>query len=208
MPRDYANASPTAYQRVPKYKRDDDWIRTFLRTAQVGHIASSRDGQPFINPSIFWFDEEHHQIVFHSNITGRVRSNLESSPRVCFEASEMGHLLPSNIALEFSLQYRSVIVFGTARLVTDPVEATDLNLANVSYQIRNGTLSGTVIQSGFMDIFSPDIFNSTLYTNDIWPYDSNSSTTAINLTLVVIANDSSGNEYNTSTTWVLDNTNR
>ena len=123
MPRDYANASPTAYQRVPKYKRDDDWIRTFLRTAQVGHIASSRDGQPFINPSIFWFDEEHHQIVFHSNITGRVRSNLESSPRVCFEASEMGHLLPSNIALEFSLQYRSVIVFGTARLVTDPVEA-------------------------------------------------------------------------------------
>ena len=32
-------------------------------------------------------------------------------------------MLPSNVALEFSLQYRSVIVFGTARLITDPVEA-------------------------------------------------------------------------------------
>jgi nitroimidazol reductase NimA-like FMN-containing flavoprotein (pyridoxamine 5'-phosphate oxidase superfamily) len=123
MPRDYAKARPTAHQRLPEYKRDDDWIRAFLRTAQVGHIASSLNGQPFLTPSIFWFDEENRQIVFHSNVTGRVRSNLESSPKVCFEASEMGRLLPSNVALEFSLQYRSVVVFGTVSLVTDPAEA-------------------------------------------------------------------------------------
>lgn len=123
MPRDYSNARPTAYQRLPHYKRDDDWIRAFLRTAPVGHIASLRDGQPFLTPSLFWFDEEHHQIIFHSNITGRTRSNLESSPKVCFEASEMGRLLPSNVALEFSVQYRSAVVFGTVRLLTDPAEA-------------------------------------------------------------------------------------
>lgn len=123
MPRDYSDESPTSFQRLPEYKRGDDWIRIFLREAQVGHIASAREGQPFLNPSTFWFDEENHQIIFHSNLTGRVRSNVEANPRVCFEASEMGKLLPSNIALEFSLQYRSVIVFGRARLVTDPVEA-------------------------------------------------------------------------------------
>lgn len=123
MPRDYTKERPTAYQRIPKYKRDEDWIRAFLRTAQVGHIASSLNGQPFLTPSIFWFDEENRQIVFHSNVTGRTRSNLESNPRVCFEASELGHLLPSNVALEFSLQYRSVVVFGTVSLVTDPAEA-------------------------------------------------------------------------------------
>jgi uncharacterized protein len=123
MPRDYSEKPPTSFQRLPEYKRDDDWIRAFLREAKVGHIASARDGQPFLNPSTFWFDEENHQIVFHSNLTGRVRSNIETNPRVCFEASEMGRLLPSNVALEFSLQYRSVIVFGWARLITDPVEA-------------------------------------------------------------------------------------
>jgi len=123
MPCNHTGQSPTAYQRLPEYKRDDGWIRAFLRTARVGHIASSRDGQPFINPSTFWFDEDFHQIIFHSNITGRIRSNLESNPKVSFEASELGKMLPSNIALEFSLQYRSVVVFGTARLVTDPVEA-------------------------------------------------------------------------------------
>jgi nitroimidazol reductase NimA-like FMN-containing flavoprotein (pyridoxamine 5'-phosphate oxidase superfamily) len=42
------------------------------------------------------------------------------------EASELGRLLPSNVAIEFSLQFRSVAVFGTARVVTDPDEARRL----------------------------------------------------------------------------------
>jgi hypothetical protein len=123
MPRDYNNQSPTAFQRLPEYKREQEWIRAFLREARVAHIASARDGQPFLTPSTFWFDEENHQIIFHSNITGRFRSNIENNPRVCLEVSELGKMLPSNVALEFSLQYRSVVVFGTARLVSDLQEA-------------------------------------------------------------------------------------
>jgi len=123
MPRVYQNQSPTAFQRLPEYQRDDEWIRAFLREAKVGHIASARDGQPFLNPSTFWFDEAHHQIIFHSNLVGRIRSNIESNSKVCFEVSELGKLLPSNVALEFSLQFRSVIVFGEARLIINQEEA-------------------------------------------------------------------------------------
>ena len=126
MPRDYQHQSPTAFQRRPHLTKDDAWIRAFLKEAQVGHIATSSDGQPFLNPSIFWYDEENHQIVFHSNIAGRVRSNIETNPKVSIEASELGKLLPSNVALEFSLQFRSVIAFGTARIVTNPDEARRL----------------------------------------------------------------------------------
>ena len=123
MPRNYQNESPTSFQRLPEYQRDEEWIRAFLREAKVGHIASARDGRPFLNPSTFWFDEENHQIIFHSNVTGRIRSNIEGNSRVCFEVSELGKMLPANVALEFSLQFRSVIVFGNARLVEDPQEA-------------------------------------------------------------------------------------
>lgn len=123
MTRNYKDQSPTAYQRLPEYKREDDWIRGFLHAAKVGHIASCVDEQPFLNPSIFWYDEGNHQIIFHSNVAGRMRSNIEANPKVSFEASELGKFLPSNVALEFSLQYRSVMVFGSARLVTDPDEA-------------------------------------------------------------------------------------
>ena len=123
MPRDYSSQSPTAFQRLPEYTRDEHWIRLFLRRARVGHIASAGDGQPFINPTTFWFDEANHQIIFHSNLAGRIRFNIEANPRVCFEASELGKMLPSNVALEFSLQFRSVVVFGAARLIGDPDEA-------------------------------------------------------------------------------------
>lgn len=126
MAREYIGQNPAAFQRRPHLTKDHAWIREFLKTAKVGHIATSVDGQPFINPTTFWFDEENHQIVFHSNISGRIRSNIEYNPKVTLEASELGKMLPSNVALEFSLQYRSVMVFGSARVVTDPDEAKQL----------------------------------------------------------------------------------
>lgn len=126
MPRDYIGQNPTAFQRRSHLTKDDAWIRDFINTAKVGHIATSVDGQPFINTSTFWYDEVGHQIVFHSNIAGRIRSNIEYNSKVSFEASVLGQMLPSNVALEFSLQYRSVVAFGTARLVTDPEEARRL----------------------------------------------------------------------------------
>lgn len=126
MPRNFESQSPTAFQRRPHLTKDDAWIRAFLKEAQVGHIATCLDGQPFLNPTTFWYDEDNHQVVFHSNIAGRIRSNIESNPKVSMEASELGRLLPSNVALEFSLQYRSVILFGSARVVTEPEEAQKL----------------------------------------------------------------------------------
>jgi nitroimidazol reductase NimA-like FMN-containing flavoprotein (pyridoxamine 5'-phosphate oxidase superfamily) len=126
MSRNYENQSPTAFQRRPHLTKDDAWIRAFLKQAQVGHIATSVDDQAYLNPTTFWYDEENHQIVFHSNIAGRVRSNIETNPKVSMEASELGRLLPSNVALEFSLQYRSVVVFGSARIITDPDDAKKL----------------------------------------------------------------------------------
>jgi uncharacterized protein len=123
MPRNYENQSPIAFQRRPHLTRDDEWIRAFIKEAKVGHVATSVDGQPFITPTNFWYDEENHQVIFHSNIVGRIRSNIEANPKVSMEASELGRLLPSNVALEFSLQFRSVVIFGTAHIINDSNEA-------------------------------------------------------------------------------------
>ncbi len=124
MPRDYSldQQKPTVHQRLPKYKRGEEWIRNFLHRGQIAHIASLWDDQPFVTPSTFFYDEAGNRLIFHSNIAGRVRANMERNPRVCAEVSEMGKVLPSNVALEFSLQYRSVIVFGTASLIEDAGE--------------------------------------------------------------------------------------
>lgn len=123
MSKNYSlNVTPPNAQRRAKYAMDDEWVRAFLQRSQVGHIATRWEGQPFITPTLFWYDPQAHAIYFHSNITGRVRANAERFPEVCFEAFEMGKLLPSNVALEFSLQYESAIAFGKIRVVEDPEE--------------------------------------------------------------------------------------
>ena len=162
MPRQYQNASATAFQRLPEYQRDEEWIRAFLREAKVGHIASVRDGQPFLNPSTFWFDEEKHQIIFHSNVTGRIRSNIEQNPRVAFEASELGKLLPANVALEFSLQFRSVIVFGTARLINDPKEAR-----RVMYGLIHKYFPAMTAGKEFREITDKELKRTSVYAIEI-----------------------------------------
>ena len=128
MPRDYSleKQSPSAHQRRPEYARDDNWIRDFLRRAQIAHIASLWDDQPFVTPSTFWYDEAKHRLIFHSNLAGRIRANIERHTKVCVEVSELGRLLPSNVALEFSLQYRSVLVFGDAMVLKDLTEQRDV----------------------------------------------------------------------------------
>lgn len=120
MPRDYnLDEAPANAQRRREYAQDEGWIKEFLGRAQIGHVATRWDEQPFITPTNFWYDPEQNEIYFHSNIVGRVRANSERHPQVCFEAFEAGKLLPSNAALEFSFQYESVIAFGKIRVLED-----------------------------------------------------------------------------------------
>jgi nitroimidazol reductase NimA-like FMN-containing flavoprotein (pyridoxamine 5'-phosphate oxidase superfamily) len=123
MPKDYSlDQTPANAQRRPHLACDDAWIHDFLARARVGHIATRWDEQPFITPTSFWYDPGRHEIYFHSNIVGRLRANVDRHPQVCFEASEAGRLLPSNVALEFSIQFESAIAFGKIRVIADEEE--------------------------------------------------------------------------------------
>lgn len=123
MPKNYDPAvTPPHQSRRPEHARDDAWVRAFLHRAQIGTVATQWDEQPFLTPTTFWYDEPGHQLVFHSNRVGRLRANVEHQPRASFVAYEHGRLLPSNVALEFSVQYASVAVFGVVRVAEAPDE--------------------------------------------------------------------------------------
>lgn len=113
MPKSYAlDQTPANAVRRPHLACDDDWIRAFFSRVKIGHVATRWDEQPFITPVNFWYDSPRHAIYFHTNLTGRLRANIERHPQVCFEAFEAGRLLPSNAALEFGIQYESAVAFG------------------------------------------------------------------------------------------------
>ena len=102
---------------------DQAWIREYLHQAAFGFLATSSGDQPFLNSNLFVYDEEQGMIYMHTARKGRTRDNLEPGARVCFSAAEMGRLLPADEALEFSVEYASVVVFGEGAVVEDSQEA-------------------------------------------------------------------------------------
>jgi nitroimidazol reductase NimA-like FMN-containing flavoprotein (pyridoxamine 5'-phosphate oxidase superfamily) len=109
-------------RRADRAVNDEAWIASFLTEAPYGFLATSDEGIPFINSNLFVFDASRQCIYLHTARLGRTRSNIEAGEQgvpVCFSISTMGRLLPADEALEFSVEYTGVTVFGTAQVVDD-----------------------------------------------------------------------------------------
>ncbi len=122
-PREQADST---VRRADRAVDDDAWIASFLTDAAYGYLASVDDGVPFINSNLFVFDAAQHCIYLHTARLGRTRTNIEAGGGeglpVCFSISTMGRLLPADEALEFSVEYTGVTVFGAAQVVLDAGE--------------------------------------------------------------------------------------
>ena len=110
-------------RRKDRQVTDEQWIRAMLRETALATLATSDGEQPFLHMNLFAFDEDKRVIYMHTARLGRTRSNIIHNTRVCLGLSEMGRLLPADTALEMSVEYASVVVFGRASLVSDQSEA-------------------------------------------------------------------------------------
>ena len=125
MPKDYTTLPRTHVRRSDRAVNDEAWIQELLQRAPIGILATVHDGQPFLNSNLFVYDEAEHVIYMHTARLGRTRANIQTAEQVCFTVYEMGRLLPADTALEFSVEYASVVVFGTATRISDEKQATD-----------------------------------------------------------------------------------
>lgn len=125
MARDYLNDAPTTVRRDDRAVDDEAWMKQFLKTADVGTLATVHDGQPFLNQNLFVYDEDRHAVYIHTARKGRTRANIEHHEKVSFAIMEMGRMLPADEALEFSVEYAGVVIFGTSSVIEDDAEATD-----------------------------------------------------------------------------------
>jgi nitroimidazol reductase NimA-like FMN-containing flavoprotein (pyridoxamine 5'-phosphate oxidase superfamily) len=123
MSPEYPMSARAEVRRKDRSVTNEEWIRSLLRRAPMGTLATVRNGQPFINMNIFVYDEANHIIYLHTARAGRTPANVEANGRVCFGVAEMGRLLPAPTALHFSVEYAGVVVFGRASIVSDEAEA-------------------------------------------------------------------------------------
>lgn len=123
-----AESSRSYVTRQDRAVNDEAWIVDLLRRAPTGVLATAEElegePQPFVSTLLFVYDSEQRAVYLHTAKRGRAFHNIhENGSRVCFTVSEIGRLLPAKTALNFSVEYSSVVVFGPAEQVEDPVEA-------------------------------------------------------------------------------------
>lgn len=120
-PNRYLDRPLTKVRRKDRELSDADWIDTLLHMAPVGHVAISHDGQPLLHSNLFWFDGE--RLYLHGAPAGKLRAVLELGETAgCFSVTEQGRILPAGTPFDFSVEYASVVCYGTLCLVTNPAE--------------------------------------------------------------------------------------
>lgn len=117
----YLNRPLTQVRRKDRRLDEADWQDRLLRIAAVGHLALCWEGQPLLHSNLYWYDGQ--AIYMHTAGVGRLRAMLEAGPRrACWTTAEHGRILPASTPFDFSTEYASVVLYGTAELVTEPAE--------------------------------------------------------------------------------------
>ena len=91
-----------------------------LDAGKVCHVGFSLDEQPYVLPMSY--GRLNDQLLLHGSVASRVMKNLADGLRCCVTVTHLDGLVYARSTFNSSMNYRSVMVFGTARLITDPDE--------------------------------------------------------------------------------------
>ena len=95
-------------------------IEAILKRAPVGRLGLTSAGEPYIVPLNYAYDNG--RIYFHAGLEGRKIEALRESPHVCFEVDELQEVILNEQACLSTAYYRSVIMWGKARLLGSEAE--------------------------------------------------------------------------------------
>jgi nitroimidazol reductase NimA-like FMN-containing flavoprotein (pyridoxamine 5'-phosphate oxidase superfamily) len=118
--RDSAPSERTRVRRKPERGHyDRKTIDAILDAALVGHVGWVQDGQPFVTPTAVWRQRD--RLYWHGSRASRTMRLGDGTP-VCVTVTHLDGLVLARSGFNHSLNYRSVMVLGTAHPVTDPTE--------------------------------------------------------------------------------------
>ncbi|MGH2753243.1 MAG: pyridoxamine 5'-phosphate oxidase family protein [Actinomycetota bacterium] len=98
-------------------------IDAILDEALICHLGFVHEGQPFVIPTIHARSGD--TIYVHGSPASRMLQTMEAGVDVCLTATLLDGLVLARSVFHHSMNYRSVVVLGRARPVTDPVEKMD-----------------------------------------------------------------------------------
>lgn len=110
----------TLRRRPNRGSFETDTIYAILDQGFVCHIAFTVDGQPFAIPT--GYARRGDEIYVHGSAASRMLRTLGDGVDMCLTVTLVDGLVLARSAFHHSMNYRSVVVLGKTRLVTDDGE--------------------------------------------------------------------------------------
>ncbi len=118
---DYSPTARTRVRRLPKRASyDRPTVHRILDEGFLCHVGFAVDSQPYVIPTVYARAEE--TLYVHGSAASRMLRTLTQQVPVCVTVTLLDALVLARSAFHHSLNYRSVVVIGNARLVDDPEE--------------------------------------------------------------------------------------
>ena len=95
-------------------------IEAILDAGLICHAGFVSGGQPYVIPTAYV--RAGGLIYFHGSAASRMLRALAAGAEVCVTVNLLDGLVMARSAFHHSMNYRSVVILGKARLVTDPAE--------------------------------------------------------------------------------------
>ncbi len=111
----------TQVRRLPKRAvYDKDQVYAILDEGVICHIGFAVEGQPYVIPTGYARAED--EIYIHGSPASRMLGTLGSGIECCFTVTLLDGFVLARSAFHHSMNYRSVVVLGRARVVSDAAE--------------------------------------------------------------------------------------
>jgi nitroimidazol reductase NimA-like FMN-containing flavoprotein (pyridoxamine 5'-phosphate oxidase superfamily) len=96
-------------------------LQAILAAGFVCHLGVVVDGYPMVVPTVYGLSPDGDLVYFHGSVASR---SLVQSPgsTVCLTVTHVDGLVLARSVFEHDVNYRSAMIYGKPRLVTDPDE--------------------------------------------------------------------------------------
>lgn len=96
---------------------DHATVHAILDAATLAHVAYVIEGQPYCTPTLFW--REGTELYWHGSSASRMLRHQAGGVPVCLTVTHLDSLVLARSGFNHSVDYRSVMAFGQARIVDD-----------------------------------------------------------------------------------------
>lgn len=99
---------------------DHETVHAILDAGLVCHVGVAVEGRPFVLPMIYARDGE--RLLLHGSVASRLLAHLRAGGEICVTVTHVDGVVLARSGFSSSMNYRSVVAFGTARPLVDPAE--------------------------------------------------------------------------------------